>query len=129
MSPNCDYQNECKCPEGYELSEDQFVCTYVGAYDPLTKNEDLIPCDVDAQCHINAKCSWYEQELRHICICNHGFSGDGYNCDLEEEDSCAIVSTKSSISVRHNLIHSFSVPSFRNRKSVMYTLPATTTSN
>lgn len=94
LSPNCDYQNDCKCPEGYELSEDQFICHYVGTYDPQTKNEDLIPCDVDANCHINAKCSWYEQELRHICICNHGFSGDGYNCDLDEEDSCAIVSTK-----------------------------------
>lgn len=57
----------------------------------------VVPCDVDENCHINATCNWYGQELRHICTCQPGFRGDGYNCDPISDDSCAIVSDYSPI--------------------------------
>lgn len=52
-----------------------------------------VPCDVDANCHINATCEWYENEMRHACTCNQGFQGDGYNCELINT-SCAYVSSQ-----------------------------------
>ncbi|KAH8299746.1 hypothetical protein KR044_005465 [Drosophila immigrans] len=88
IESSCDFMGTCSCPEGYDLSEDAKSCRYGGVYD-VDKNEELIPCDVDSNCHINAKCSWYEHEMRHICTCNEGFSGDGYSCE-PIEDSCAI---------------------------------------
>jgi len=72
------------------LTDDRKSCHYAGAYD-VDKNEDLVPCDVDSNCHVNARCSWDDHEMRHLCTCNAGFSGDGYTCDPIEE-SCAIVS-------------------------------------
>lgn len=92
VSPNCNFQGDCSCPEGYELTGDTSTCRYTGSYVP-PKNDDLVYCDVDDNCHIDARCSWYEHEYRHICVCNPGYSGDGYRCD-PIEDSCAIVSTR-----------------------------------
>nr|ACK77669.1 RE69505p [Drosophila melanogaster] len=89
VDPLCDALGECRCPYGYELSEDSQRCTYVQEFDG-ERNADLIPCDVDENCHINATCNWYGQELRHICTCQPGFRGDGYNCDPISDDSCAI---------------------------------------
>ncbi|EDX06478.1 GD10735 [Drosophila simulans] len=89
VDPLCDALGECRCPYGYELSEDSLRCTYVQEFDG-ERNADLIPCDVDENCHINATCNWYGQELRHICTCQPGFRGDGYNCDPISDDSCAI---------------------------------------
>ncbi|KAH8309564.1 hypothetical protein KR059_011830 [Drosophila kikkawai] len=89
VEPSCDFFGECSCPDGYELSEDGQRCIYAHNLDSHEMNVDLIPCDVDANCHINATCVWYDQELRHICTCKTGFRGDGYNCELID-DSCAI---------------------------------------
>ncbi|KAL7736227.1 hypothetical protein ACLKA6_002906 [Drosophila palustris] len=88
VESRCNFLGDCSCPEGYDLTEDRKSCRYAGAYD-VEKNEDLVPCDVDSNCHVDAKCFWDEHELRHICTCNTGFSGDGYNCE-PIEDSCAI---------------------------------------
>ncbi|XP_030387552.1 nidogen-1 [Scaptodrosophila lebanonensis] len=88
LEANCNEEGDCNCPEGYELTEDSRTCRYILHY-PVEPSEDLVPCDVDANCHINATCAWYEQELRHICTCNPGLSGDGYNCD-PIDDSCAM---------------------------------------
>ncbi|EDW61724.1 nidogen [Drosophila virilis] len=88
VEPRCNILGDCTCPEGYELSEESRTCRYAGGYD-VDNSEDLLPCDVDSNCHINARCSWWEHQLRHICTCNEGYSGDGYNCDPIEE-SCAI---------------------------------------
>ncbi|XP_017839052.1 nidogen [Drosophila busckii] len=88
LEPRCNILGDCTCPEGYDLSEDGRSCRYAGGYE-MDNNEELVPCDVDANCHINARCSWFEHKLRHICNCNPGYSGDGYSCELIE-DSCAI---------------------------------------
>ncbi|KAH8320608.1 hypothetical protein KR067_005779 [Drosophila pandora] len=88
LEPSCDLFGDCRCPDGYELSEDNQRCVYAQDFD-IEKNGELIPCDVDANCHINATCNWYEHELRHICTCSPGFSGDGYTCE-PIDDSCAI---------------------------------------
>ncbi|KAH8272873.1 hypothetical protein KR018_006184 [Drosophila ironensis] len=108
LEPSCDLFGNCRCPDGYELYDHN--CVFVQDID-IEKNNDLskfrqppyneninkvlirflkiVPCDVDANCHINATCNWYEHELRHICACLSGFSGDGYNCE-PIDDSCAI---------------------------------------
>ncbi|XP_068146256.1 nidogen [Drosophila tropicalis] len=88
LEPECNFLGECHCIEGYELTDDEKLCRYLGGYE-VEKNDDLVPCDVDANCHINASCNWFEHELRHICTCISGFSGDGYNCE-PIDDSCAI---------------------------------------
>ncbi|KAH8401667.1 hypothetical protein KR009_007215 [Drosophila setifemur] len=88
LEPSCDFFGDCRCPDGYELSEDYRRCINAQEYD-VERNGELIPCDVDSTCHINATCEWYEHELRHICTCIAGFSGDGYNCE-PIDDSCAI---------------------------------------
>ncbi|XP_017069043.1 nidogen [Drosophila eugracilis] len=89
VAPMCDALGECQCPYGYELAENGQHCTYVQEYDP-ERNSDLIPCDVDENCHINATCNWFGHELRHICTCQPGFRGDGYNCEPISDESCAI---------------------------------------
>ncbi|TDG47937.1 hypothetical protein AWZ03_005718 [Drosophila navojoa] len=88
VEPRCNILGDCTCPEGYELTEEQRSCRFTGGYE-VDSSEDLLPCDVDSNCHVNARCVWWEQQLRHICTCNAGYSGDGYNCD-PIEDSCAI---------------------------------------
>ncbi|XP_002089929.3 nidogen [Drosophila yakuba] len=89
VDPLCNALGECRCPYVYELSEDSLRCVYVPEFDG-ERNADLIPCDVDDNCHSNATCNWYTQELRHVCTCQPGFRGDGYNCDPISDDSCAI---------------------------------------
>ncbi|CAD7013539.1 unnamed protein product [Ceratitis capitata] len=66
----------------FELVEESQVCRLYRAIQHDYKSDELVPCDVDANCHINATCEWYENEMRHACTCNHGFQGDGYNCEL-----------------------------------------------
>ncbi|XP_039956515.1 nidogen [Bactrocera tryoni] len=88
VQPQCNFMGECECPSGYELIEDSQTCRYTAHYTSDSKSEELIPCDVDANCHINATCEWYENEMRHACTCNQGFQGDGYNCELINT-SCA----------------------------------------
>ncbi|XP_017054240.1 nidogen [Drosophila ficusphila] len=90
VEPVCDALGECRCPYGYVLAEDYMRCTFNQEYDS-ERNSDLIPCDVDENCHINATCNWYEQELRHICTCKPGFRGDGYSCESTSDDSCDVV--------------------------------------
>lgn len=47
-----------------------------------------VPCDADYRCDENAACKWLESDMQHRCICNEGYTGDGYECLLE---SCQIV--------------------------------------
>lgn len=47
-----------------------------------------VPCDVENNCHENASCDWIEADLQNKCICKEGYTGDGYECELE---SCQIV--------------------------------------
>uniref|UniRef100_W8B8M3 Nidogen-1 n=1 Tax=Ceratitis capitata TaxID=7213 RepID=W8B8M3_CERCA len=82
VQPQCNFLGDCTCPAGYELVEESQVCRYTAQYSTDYKSDELVPCDVDANCHINATCEWYENEMRHACTCNHGFQGDGYNCEL-----------------------------------------------
>ncbi|XP_017118518.1 nidogen [Drosophila elegans] len=84
VDPLCDSLGECRCPYGYDLTEDGQRCSFAQDF-------DLIPCDVDENCHINATCNWNNHELRHGCTCLPGFRGDGYTCEPTSEDSCDII--------------------------------------
>ncbi|XP_067632308.1 nidogen [Eurosta solidaginis] len=81
VEAHCNFFGDCTCPEGYELVEETQMCRYISQYGTDSKSEELIPCDVDANCHVNATCEWYENEMRHACTCNTGFQGDGYHCE------------------------------------------------
>lgn len=50
-----------------------------------------MPCDVNFNCHQNAKCEWFEAELRNKCVCDAGYEGNGHQC-VEREVSCLYVS-------------------------------------
>ena len=39
---------------------------------------DTVNCDVDDGCHANATCT--DGNGSYICVCNGGFTGDGFNC-------------------------------------------------
>ncbi|XP_037942070.1 nidogen-like [Teleopsis dalmanni] len=88
IEPQCNFMGDCNCPPNYELIEEQQVCRFSNYALPDMKSDELVPCDVDSNCHANATCEWYEHELRHVCTCNPGFNGDGYRCDILD-DSCA----------------------------------------
>ena len=39
---------------------------------------DILNCENDDGCHENATCS--DDNGSYICVCNNGFTGDGFNC-------------------------------------------------
>lgn len=84
VEPNCDYFGDCSCPDGYELASDENVCRSISSNE---LGSDMVTCDVDDNCHHNATCEWSDEKMHHICICNHGFAGDGFKCSKIDE-SC-----------------------------------------
>lgn len=89
IEPTCNFLGDCICPESYEMEQHDQMCHYVGHFEGESKSDELVPCDVDANCHINATCEWYDHEMRHICTCSRGFQGDGYHC-VQIDETCAI---------------------------------------
>ncbi|XP_016969841.2 nidogen [Drosophila rhopaloa] len=87
VDPVCDALGDCRCPHGYDLTEDGLRCSYAQDFDQESISE-LIPCDVDEACHINASCIWNNEELKNSCNCKPGFRGDGFTCEPVGEDSC-----------------------------------------
>lgn len=61
-------------------------CNYIHFYPWF--NHCTVPCDAEYHCDENASCKWIEGDMQHKCICNEGYTGDGYECLLE---SCQIV--------------------------------------
>ncbi|XP_055916936.1 nidogen [Eupeodes corollae] len=84
VEPSCSFFSGCSCPEGYDLSPDGSICRLISSNELPT---NIVTCDVEDRCHENATCEWSEQEMGHICICLHGFAGDGFKCSRIDE-SC-----------------------------------------
>lgn len=84
VDPSCGFFGDCSCPEGYELASDENVCRSINSNE---LGSDMVTCDVDDNCHKNATCEWSEEKMHHICICMHGFAGDGFKCSKIDE-SC-----------------------------------------
>lgn len=60
---------------------------------PFIKNIVVVPCDVESNCHPNASCKLVAHEIRHACVCNPGFEGNGYEClEISNDTSCLLVS-------------------------------------
>lgn len=62
-------------------------------YDNLSYMFGTVPCDVENDCNPNASCEFIETALRHKCVCQEGFVGDGYECVELVVSSCTIVSS------------------------------------
>ena len=45
---------------------------------PLNFFLDIVNCESDDGCHANASCT--DDNGSYICVCNDGFTGDGFNC-------------------------------------------------
>ena len=39
---------------------------------------DIVNCESDDGCHANASCT--DDNGSYVCVCNDGFTGDGFNC-------------------------------------------------
>lgn len=52
-----------------------------------------VSCDIEMNCHYNADCKYSESDGRSKCVCNEGFTGNGYEC-IEQDASCLFVSSK-----------------------------------
>uniref|UniRef100_A0A1A9V771 Nidogen n=1 Tax=Glossina austeni TaxID=7395 RepID=A0A1A9V771_GLOAU len=89
VQPRCNFLGQCTCEVGYEFTEDGEMCRFVGHLIDESKSDELVPCDVEFNCHLNATCDWYEMELRHKCSCKLGYYGDGYHCSIID-DSCVM---------------------------------------
>lgn len=59
----------------------------------MKQKQNLVPCDVENNCHPNATCDWSPHQMRNKCVCNRGFEGNGYECiEVSSDTTCLIVS-------------------------------------
>ncbi|KHN83246.1 IgGFc-binding protein [Toxocara canis] len=82
--PKCVHVEDCGCidPQGnYHPAGDQWLtdnCTKVNLCVNGTYKSYRRPCSADGFCGVDEK-------FNHKCLCNKGYSGDGYNCaDVDE---------------------------------------------
>ncbi|XP_034249826.1 nidogen [Thrips palmi] len=76
LQPHCDPDgvSNCVCPEAYIL--DTNICLPAAE----AAEESEISCDSANNCHPHASCVYVPALLQHKCVCNVGFSGDGFEC-------------------------------------------------
>ncbi|UJR28460.1 hypothetical protein I4U23_009700 [Adineta vaga] len=68
--------SKCVCDPGY-LNDGTTFSTCV---------KDVVSCNIDNKCHVNAQCIYNERIDRHVCLCRTGYKGDGITC--RHEHSC-----------------------------------------
>ncbi|CAF3615117.1 unnamed protein product [Adineta steineri] len=68
--------SKCVCDPGY-LNDGTTFSTCV---------KDVVSCNIENKCHVNAQCIYNERIDRHVCLCRTGYKGDGITC--RHEHSC-----------------------------------------
>ncbi|XP_018565224.1 nidogen-2 [Anoplophora glabripennis] len=77
----------CYCPEGYKVEVGTNYCTpteeVTYPVEITTLPETEATCDVVNNCHRDASCLFSDHLKEYACVCNDGFEGDGYICEVE----------------------------------------------
>ncbi|XP_071959825.1 stabilin-2-like [Antedon mediterranea] len=78
---------ECSCVQGVCDAgiDGTGVCSCFPHYQGINCSERTETC-IAAGCHANASCRPIQGSIEINCTCNHGYIGDGYNC--QEIDPC-----------------------------------------
>ncbi|KAE8752468.1 hypothetical protein FOCC_FOCC000590 [Frankliniella occidentalis] len=79
----CDADGMCDCPPGLNFEQEMCVPPV-----PVEPSEYEISCDSVNNCHPHATCAYVAAWLTHKCVCNVGYSGDGYECSKNAAGSC-----------------------------------------
>ncbi|KAJ8969010.1 hypothetical protein NQ317_007371 [Molorchus minor] len=83
IPPKC-LLDACWCPEGYNLTKDSTYCIPDdGLTYPTITTIQPDTCNVLNNCHTEASCLYIEEIHSYTCVCNEGFEGDGFNCEVE----------------------------------------------
>ncbi|CAF1294100.1 unnamed protein product, partial [Didymodactylos carnosus] len=87
----CQSDDDCginaRClPDDQRRGFSKCVCDPGYINDGSTCVRDVISCNIENKCHINAQCLHNEQIDRYVCLCKTGYKGDGITC--RHEHSC-----------------------------------------